>query len=99
MKPLIQIKLRKLNKTGVKHIYKLKNPPKKRRLAIDEGIAKEAIKFKSIKKAAQSKKARFNVLRIYRRYSNKLGCKILTRDMRYIDRMYLGPKAVTKDIC
>ena len=39
-------------------------------------------------KAAIAKKARFNVLRIYRK-NRKLGeCNKLTRDMRYIDKKY-----------
>ena len=44
-------------------------------------------------------KARFNVLRIYRRYKNPKECKIITKDMKYIDRKYLGPDAKTSDIC
>mgnify|MGYP001171875423 CR=1 FL=1 len=95
----VKIKLRKLNKKKVKYVYKLKNPFRLRKLAIDEGILKGAKNYKDIRKAALYKKARFNVLRIYRKYSDKKGCKILTRDMKYIDRTYLGPKSTTRNIC
>ncbi len=91
-------KLRKISKKNVKHIYKLKDPHKKRILAIDEGIREEAKKTgRTMKKAAIAKKARFNVLRIYRK-NRKLGeCNKLTRDMRYIDKKYKLGK--TKNIC
>ena len=91
-------KLRKLSYKNKKHKYSLKDPQKKRILAIDEGIKGETKKTKkSIKKAASKKKARFNVLRIYRRNNNKKDCKKITKDMKYIDKKYeLGE---TKDIC
>tara|TARA_X000000950_G_scaffold159731_1_gene195638 strand:- start:1806 stop:2945 length:1140 start_codon:yes stop_codon:yes gene_type:complete len=91
-------KLRKISKKNVKHVYKLKDPHKKRILAIDEGIRAEAKKTgRTMKKAAIAKKARFNVLRIYRK-NRKLGeCNKLTRDMRYIDKKYKLGK--TKNIC
>ena len=91
-------KLRKISKKNVKHVYKLKDPHKKRILAIDEGIRAEAKKTgRTMKKAAIAKKARFNVLRIYRK-NKKLGeCNKLTRDMRYIDKKYKLGK--TKNIC
>ena len=91
-------KLRKISKKNVKHIYKLKDPHKKRILAIDEGIRTESKKTgRTMKKAAIAKKARFNVLRIYRK-NKKLGeCNKLTRDMRYIDKKYKLGK--TKNIC
>lgn len=91
-------KLRKLSKKNVKHVYKLKDPQKKRILAIDEGIRAEAKKTgRNMKQAAISKKARFNILRIYRK-NKKLGeCNKLTRDMRYIDKKYKLGK--TTNIC
>ena len=49
------------------------------------------------KKAAQSKKARFNVLRIYRRYKNPKDCKKITHDMKYMDKKYKLHS--TKNIC
>ena len=45
---VISIKLRKIDKTGVKHLYKLNKPDRLRRLAIDEGIQKEAKNDKKI---------------------------------------------------
>ena len=47
--------------------------------------------------AAVAKKGRFNILRIYRRNNNKEQCKLITKDMRYIDKKYGLNK--TKDIC
>ena len=91
-------KLRKISFKNKKHRYKINDTQKKRRLAINEGILKEKYKTKkNIKDAAQAKKARFNILRIYRRYKNLKQCKILTKDMKYIDKKYgLGN---TKNIC
>ena len=81
-----------------KHHYKLDNTTKQRHLAIDEGIDREKKKTrKNIKKAALAKKARFNVLRIYRKYKNKKECEIITRDMKYIDKKYKLGK--TNNIC
>jgi len=67
-------------------------------MAIDEGILYESKKRNmNQRKAALSKKARFNILRIYRRNNNKKQCLILTNDMKYIDSKYgLGK---TKNIC
>ena len=45
-------KLKKIDKSGKKHIYKLKNSSHKRRLAIDEGIQMESKTKKNIKQAA-----------------------------------------------
>tara|TARA_Y100000389_G_scaffold84757_4_gene81449 strand:+ start:2995 stop:3825 length:831 start_codon:yes stop_codon:yes gene_type:complete len=91
-------KLRKISFKNKKHKYKINQSDKKRRFAINEGILKEKYKTKkNIKDAAQAKKARFNILRIYRRYKNPKECKILTKDMKYIDKKYgLGE---TKNIC
>lgn len=91
-------KLKKISYKNKKHKYKLNDPSKKRRLAIDEGIMKEKKKTKkNIKDAAKAKKSRFNILRIYRRYKNPKHCRVLTRDMKYIDKKYdLGS---TKNIC
>ena len=87
-------KLRPINYRNKRHKYKLSDPTSKRRRAIDEGIKSEN---KKTKKAAIAKKARFNVLRIYRKNNNPKECRTLTRDMRYIDRKYNLGK--TKDIC
>ena len=91
-------KLRSISYKNKKHRYKLNESKKKRRLAIDEGIRNESKKLNVTKKiAAQKKKGRFNILRIYRRYKNKKECEKITQDMEYIDKKYkLGE---TKNIC
>ena len=91
-------KLRLLSKKNKKHIYKLYDPPNKRILAIEEGIHQK--KYKTIKdkrEAAKMKKARFNILRMYRKNNDKKGCKNLTQDMIYMDKKYKLGK--TKKIC
>lgn len=90
--------LKPISYKNKKHKYKLSDTTKKRRMAIDEGILYESKKKGMNKrKAALSKKSRFNVLRIYRRNNHKDQCLILTKDMKYIDRKYgLGN---TKNIC
>ena len=91
-------KLRKINNSKKKYKYKLNASTKYRRMAINEGIRSEARKKNKTKKqAAISKKARFNILRIYRRNNNKKACRKITRDMRYIDKKYKLNK--TKKIC
>lgn len=90
-------KLRVLTYKNKKHKYKLNESQQKRRKALDAGIRAERKTKKSIKKAATAKKARLNVLRIYRRNTKPKECNILTQDMKYIDRKYgLGK---TKNIC
>lgn len=91
-------KLRKIVNKDRKHTYKLKDPQKKRILAINEKIFFESKKTgKSTKKAAIAKKGRFNILRIYRRNKKIDECKKITKDMRYIDKKYKLGK--TRDIC
>ncbi len=85
--------LRKITQKNKKHIYKLYDPQNKRILAIDEGINSN----KDKKLAATKKKARFNVLRQYRKYKDVKGCINLTRDMIYIDKKYNLGK--TRKIC
>jgi hypothetical protein len=87
-------KLRKLKNKTKKYPYHLKNSDRKRRLAINEGV-----KYgnKSMKRNATAKKARLNVLRIYRRYKKPHECRLITRDMKYMDKKY-GLKK-TNDIC
>ncbi len=78
--------------------YKLNESPQKRQKAIDEGVKLTKKVYGSARKAAIKKKARFNVLRIYRRYKNPAACRKITTDMRYMDRRYIsGGK--TKNIC
>ena len=91
-------KLRKINNKTRKYIYKIKSSSRKRRLAINEGVRMEKKKTgKSMKKAALAKKGRFNILRIYRKNRKPKECKILTQDMRYMDRKYNLGK--TRNIC
>ena len=81
-----------------KYTYKLKDPPALRHKAIDEGIRYENKHMNKTKKqAAISKKGRFNILRIYRRNNNLKECKILTKDMEYMDKKYKLGK--TSKIC
>ena len=91
-------KLRIISKKNKRHKYSLKDPHKKRIKAINEGIRTESKKTnRTIKQAAISKKARFNVLRIYRKNKKPDECRKLTQDMKYIDKKYkLGN---TKNIC
>jgi hypothetical protein len=91
-------KLRKITNKNKKHIYKLKDPQRKRIMAINEGVRYE-MKTKNMpaKKAAIAKKGRFNILRIYRKNKNKKDCLKITKDMRYMDKKYgLGN---TTNIC
>ena len=90
-------KLRKISNKNKKHIYKMKDSAKKRHLAIDEGVLSESKKRNyTKKKAANAKKARFNVLRIYNK-NNYKKCNIFTSDMLYMDKKYkLGH---TNNIC
>ena len=91
-------KLRKLSKKKVRHRYKLKSSTRKRRMALNEGVRAESRKRgTTMKKAAISKKGRFNLLRIYRRNKDPKACRKITRDMRYLDKKYKLGK--TKDIC
>ena len=91
-------KLRNITKKNKIHIYRLKDPQYKRKLAIDEGI--NYYKNNTTKKkqlAARKKKSRFNILRLYRKNNDKKGCLKLTNDMKYMDKKYnLGN---THNIC
>ena len=91
-------KLRKISYKNKKHHYKLKDPFRKRKLAIHEGVNREAKKTgKTKKKAAIAKKGRFNILRIYRKNKKIKECNTITHDMKYMDKKYgLGK---TKNIC
>lgn len=90
-------KLRVLSKKNKKHIYKLYDPQYKRILAIEEGIYQKNKTSKNKREAAKMKKARFNILRMYRKNNDKKGCKNLTQDMIYMDKKYNLGK--TKKIC
>ena len=89
-------KLRKINRSKKKYLYHLNDKQSKRILAINEDLNKIKSKTKR-KHAASKKKKRFNILRLYRKYRDKKGCKKLTKDMKYLDKKYgLGK---TKKIC
>ncbi len=91
-------KLKPVDYKNKKYKYKLNDPQKLRIKAINEGIHHEAKKRKiSLKKAAISKKGRFNILRIYRKNNNYSQCMKLTKDMKYMDRKYKLGK--TTNIC
>ena len=80
--------------------YNLIDPDITRRRALLTKINFAAQKgYPNIRKAAIAVKARLNVLRIWRRRSKKAQCRKITRDMRYIDSTFLGPNAVTNQIC
>jgi hypothetical protein len=90
--------LRKIGKKNVRHHYTLDATSKKRHMAIAEGVNKEAKKTnRTRKQAAVAKKARLNVLRMYRKNNNPKQCNIITRDMEYIDNKYKLGKTV--NIC
>lgn len=91
-------KLRKIDYKTRKYAYKLKNSTRKRRMAINEGVKMEKKKTgRTEKKAAVAKKARFNILRIYRKNKKPIECETITKDMRYMDKKYKLGK--TKNIC
>jgi hypothetical protein len=82
-------KLKPVDYEGKKYHYKLKDPARTRRLALDEGIQTEIQRMgKTKRQAAIAKKGRLNILRIYRRYKNPKDCEKITRDMKYIDNKY-----------
>ena len=82
-------RLRPIDTKNKRYKYKLKDPQSKRILAINEGIKSEKKKKgNTLKKAAISKKARFNVLRIYRKNKKPDECRKITSDMKYIDKKY-----------
>ena len=91
-------KLKKSRNNKKKYHYKLKYTPRRRRMAINEGINYEAKHTRrNIKQAAIAKKGRLNILRIYRRNKKNDQCNKITSDMRYIDRKYNLGK--TNNIC
>lgn len=91
-------KLRTTSSVGKSHKYKLSEGFSKRKLAIDEGISYGAKVYGSTRDAALKKKGRLNILRIYRRYKNPKECRLITRDMKYINKEYIIGGS-TKNIC
>tara|TARA_B110000285_G_C14680348_1_gene404383 strand:- start:242 stop:526 length:285 start_codon:yes stop_codon:yes gene_type:complete len=78
---------------GVVTRYKLSDSDEKRHKAINTGIRASTKIYGSQRITAIKKKARFNILRIYRRYLKKGECQKITKDMRYIKN------GTTKNIC
>ena len=93
--------LRKVPTGGKRLRYTLSKSAVERRKALTAGINSEMRKRGiSKEKAAQAKKGRLNVLRIYRRNSKPAECRKITMDMRWIDRTYLRSiKGKTSKIC
>ena len=93
-----KIVLRKVDKPDAKYPYMLRLSTRKRHLAIDEGVRREARRVnRTRRQAATAKKARLNVLRLYRKNNYPSDCRIITRDMKFIDKKYgLG---ATTNIC
>lgn len=91
-------KLKKESKINTKYKYKIKETKKNRRKAIAEYVkTKSKIQGNPLRKTALKKKARFNILRIYRRYKKVDECNKITGDMKFMDTKYnLG---YTKNIC
>ena len=97
-KKTVKITLRKIGKKDVRNHYTLNATSRKRHMAIAEGVNMEAKKTnRTRKQAAVAKKARLNVLRMYRKNNNPKQCNIITRDMEYMDRKYALGKTV--NIC
>lgn len=94
--PRILPKLKSIDYSKKKHKYRLTDGTRKRRMAMNEGVASEA-KKKGTRKAAIAKKGRLNILRIYRRNNKPKECNTITKDMRYLDKKYKLNK--TKNIC
>ena len=78
--------------------YKLSDPDETRHKAINTGIRASTKIYGSQRTAAIKKKARFNIIRIYRRFLKKGECQKITKDMRYIDKKYIK-NGTTKNIC
>ena len=103
-KSKVKIPLRIIDKSKKKYHYKIADPFKERKKAIHDGIRMEIEDGKNFKKAVISKKARFNVLRIYRKNSKnkqkQQECKTLTDDMIYMNKLiYEKWQGKTKNIC
>tara|TARA_Y100000816_G_C26097416_1_gene580996 strand:+ start:2359 stop:2637 length:279 start_codon:yes stop_codon:yes gene_type:complete len=92
---MMSVKLKVVKNSG----YKLNDPVLVRRRALVKAIHYEANKKKiSLKDAAIKKKARLNVLRIYRKFKYKKDCKKITDDMMFITKTFLNIGMVKK-IC
>jgi len=95
---MVKLELNPVKKYRNVSAYKLKDPTRVRHKALTEKIEKSG-KTKGVAKAALAKKRRLGVLRVYRKYKRVRECKIITKDMRYINKKYLPKNAKTKQIC
>ena len=78
--------------------YHLSDSTRVRRRALQRCIRRLARrKGEAERRSAKRVKARLNVLRIYRRRRDPEGCRLLTRDMRFLDRTYGGGR--TRTLC
>lgn len=86
-------------KARKKYHYRIDDTASLRRKALAAGIVAEQQKRGiTLREAAIAKKARLNILRIYRRYRLSRECEKITRDMKWIDRTYIIDGR-TKNIC
>lgn len=91
-------KLKSVDSSKKKLAYHLKDPASVREKALLAAVTAEAKRLKISKQAAAlKKKGRLNILRIYRKNKHKSQCKVITRDMRFLDKKFnLGQ---TSSIC
>ena len=79
--------------------YKLTDNTNTRQKTLNSYIKYYSKKYKiSLRSSAIKKKARLNVLRVYRRNKHKKQCKIITDDMKWITNKYIKGGTVT-EIC
>lgn len=91
--------LKKEMNKDARYKYKLDAPELTRKRALNESIKFISKKTgKSLREAAVEKKARLNILRIYRRNKNPQEARLITQDMKWLsDRYKLGEtKRITK---
>ena len=80
-----------------KFLYKLTFSARARRKSLNEYIRSKSRNRGIRRDVAIKKKRRLNVLRIFRKNTNKSACRKITNDMRYLDKKYrLGS---TNSIC
>jgi Mor family transcriptional regulator len=94
----VRLTLRRSKRVPNGSPYKLSDGSRKRHQAIDKKINHDTKRMGS-RKAALAKKRRLGVLRIYRKYRRPKECKILTKDMKYIDKKYLQTGKTSNQVC
>lgn len=83
-------------KNKPKYGYSLKKTNKERQKSLDKDIKAQKREKSG---AALAKIRRFGLIRILHRKKNPKYCKILTKDMRYLNKKYRGGKGKINDIC